>query len=489
MSASTPYRSRPDHLIAFTREELALIDRWHPVFHLREDRYERKLRKALFFLLREGLFRTLKKKAARKRKSRLATQGVCVIARDKEGGQYYGGFQHHPEQEVFYFLPGAHWDQEPSREDLSPIEKLDPFLGHVPKGWEGTGNEGSFRAIHFQKEESEEAQKDTDLYAIGCGSYMLSEVLPIFLPHMHFRAAVDVDRKLLDHPRLKEADHRSNDLQAVMEADTAPERTKTAYIASYHSWHTAQAVDFLRYEQGRTIIEKPPCITEEDLSALCEHFDPQRVFVAFHRRYAPWNRWIRDRVREGGEPVMIDISVHESPIGPDHWYFVPDQGTRIAGNLCHWIDLAVFWIPSTPERVTVAANEHLGADRSFFSLHFADGSMVHFTANDLGDPTRGVQERIHVQGKEQEIRLDDHLKLQHWVRGKWRTHRALKRDKGHERMNRDYLQRIMEGSPSPYPKEDLIATTRIQNAFIELGREGGGTRSLDLSEPIEKARS
>jgi predicted dehydrogenase len=316
---------------------------------------------------------------------------------------------------------------------------------------------------------------------------MLSEVLPLYLKSADLAAAIDVDRSVLDLPELQKAAQRSNDLPAAMEADERPERPKLAYIASYHNWHSAQALDFLEhFPESRVIIEKPPCITEEDLRTLWHAFDPERVFIAFHRRYAPMNRWIRNWIRELSEPVMIDMRIHEAPIGPDHWYFAPGQGTRIAGNLCHWIDLALFWLPSEPTRASVACNETQDPDRSFYNLHFEDGSMVHFTATDLGDPTYGVQEQIQIQGKEQEIHLADNLRVRRWLRGRWKGYRRIRRDKGHERMNRDYLDRILAGKSSPYGASDLLKVTRIQNVFAELVREGGGTKALDLRSPEEK---
>lgn len=487
MNPSSP-RSRPDHLIAVPASELSFIDCWHPEFRLREERNERKWQKALFFLMREGPLRTLRKWRSKKRRERLADKGVCVIARHKGNGRYYGGFQHTPHQTLLYFLPGAVWEQEPSREELAPIEKLDPFLGHVPKGWNGEASDLAFQALHYRNEAAgSKREGEWDLYAVGCGGYMLSEVLPVHSKRMKLHAAIDVNPAVLDLPELQGAAHRSNDLASVLEADEEPERAKLAYIASYHSWHTAQALDFLdAFPHGKLIIEKPPCITEQDLKALAGRFDPQRIFIAFHRRYAPWNVRIREWLKECPEPVMVDMWVHEAPIGPDHWYFAPNQGTRIAGNLCHWIDLAIYWVGARPERVSVASNERLGPDRSFYALHFDDGSMVHFTPTDLGDNTRGVQEHIRIQSASQEVRLEDQLRLDRWYKGKRLTRRAWKRDKGHERMNRDYMDRILKGSPSPYPREDLIAVTRVQNAFIELQRKGGGSLDLELADPSEK---
>ncbi len=486
MNPSYP-RSRPDQLVAFPAEQLSFIDHWYPSFRTREERYEASFRKLLFFLFREGPWRTWRKYRARKRKEALGRKPVCMIVRDKESGRYYGGLQHRFDQEVYYFFPGASWETEPSREDLTPIQKLDPFLGYLPEGWEGSeGPAQAFQPIRFEKEQAS-PKGAMDLYAVGCGSYMLSEVLPLYEKRTPLKAAIDVDRSVLDLPELQKAELRSNDLSTALEMDKEPERPKLAYIASYHSWHSAQAIDFLEgTKDGRVIIEKPPCITEEDLRSLWQVFDPKRTFIAFHRRYAPMFRWVREWIHEVDEAVMAGFWIHEAPIGPDHWYFAPNQGTRIAGNLCHWIDLALFWMRSDPTRVTVSADEDQNPDASFYTLHFADGSMVNFIPTDLGDPSYGVREWACIQGKEQEIHLQDALRCSRWLRGKWKGYRRIKRDKGHQRMNRDYLERILRGDPAPYPAEDLLRVTRIQNAFIELIAEGGGTKALDLSEPAEK---
>jgi len=79
-------------------------------------------------------------------------------------------------------------------------------------------------------------------------------------------------------------------------------------------------------------------------------------------------------------PLIFSAIVKEPKIPQTHWYFWQNQGTRITGNVCHWIDLAFFLIGS---RVTEINLLNTG-DSVSIGLVFQDGSLATIVASDIG---------------------------------------------------------------------------------------------------------
>ena len=124
-------------------------------------------------------------------------------------------------------------------------------------------------------------------------------------------------------------------------------------VATAHDSHTRLACAALKAGH-RVFVEKPPVVTEEDVHRLVAAMraHPGAVEIGFNRRYHPLVRRARARLRQETGPVSISCLVKELTFEPDHWYFWPNQATRITGNLCHWIDLAVFLIEDQPMPVS-----------------------------------------------------------------------------------------------------------------------------------------
>ena len=125
-------------------------------------------------------------------------------------------------------------------------------------------------------------------------------------------------------------------------------------VATAHDSHAHLACAALKAGH-RVFVEKPPAVTPEDVHHLAAGMRcyPGAVEIGFNRRYHPLVRRARARLWQETGPTSISCTVKELAFEPDHWYFWPNQGTRITGNLCHWIDLAVFLIEGSPLPVSL----------------------------------------------------------------------------------------------------------------------------------------
>jgi predicted dehydrogenase len=248
-------------------------------------------------------------------------------------------------------------------------------------------------------------------------------------------------------------------------------------VATAHDSHTQLACAAL--EAGhRVFVEKPPVVTEEDVHRLVAAMEanPGAVEIGFNRRYHPLVRRARARLRQESGPVSISCVVKELSFEPDHWYFWPNQGTRITGNLCHWIDLAVFFIEDQPLPVSITLSPRmpgteLGSDEErVLTVTFEDGSLLTVLGTTRGDDIRGVQEQIEIRRGKTTITIDDLWKMRVRSDGLERYSRTLFRDKAHTAMYREALGRIVAGQPAIYPVRDLIVVSAIQIAASNLAR-------------------
>jgi predicted dehydrogenase len=204
--------------------------------------------------------------------------------------------------------------------------------------------------------------------------------------------------------------------------------------------------------------------------------NPGAIEIGFNRRYHPLVRRARARLKRESGPTSISCVVKELTFQPDHWYFWPNQGTRITGNLCHWIDLAVYLIDGNPMPVSVTLSPRLpgtepGSDEErVLTVTFEDGSLLTVLGTTRGDDIRGVQEQLDVRRGHTTITIDDLWKYRVRSDGIEHFSRTLFRDKAHTTMYREGLGRVKAGQPSVYTMRDMVIVSAIQTAASDLAR-------------------
>ena len=263
-------------------------------------------------------------------------------------------------------------------------------------------------------------------------------------------------------------------------------------VATGHDSHTNLACAALKAGH-RVFVEKPPTVTSEDVHRLAAimQSNPGLVEIGFNRRYHPLVRQARARLQQESGPTSISCIVKELIFEPDHWYFWPNQGTRITGNLCHWIDLAVFLLGGSPMPISLTLSPRVpgtepGSDEErVLTVTFEDGSLLTVFGTTRGDDIRGVQEQIDIRRGRTTIAIDDLWKMRIRSGGVERYSRTLFRDKAHTTMYREALGRVAAGRPSVYPVRDMIVVSAIQIAASDLARTDG--RAAELPDWVAMA--
>ena len=263
-------------------------------------------------------------------------------------------------------------------------------------------------------------------------------------------------------------------------------------VATAHDSHTRLACAAVKAGH-RVFLEKPPAVTAEDVRELAQTMQahPGAIEIGFNRRYHPLVRKARARLQKESGPTSISCTIKELTFHDDHWYFWPNQGTRITGNLCHWIDLAIYLIDGNPMPISVTLSPRMpgtepGSDEErVLTVTFEDGSLLTALGTTRGDDIRGVQEQMDIRRGHTTISIDDLWKYRVRQDGIERYSRTLFRDKAHTTMYREGLGRVMAGQPSVYSMRDMVIVSAIQIAASDLARTDG--RSSDLPDWIDLA--
>jgi len=308
------------------------------------------------------------------------------------------------------------------------------------------------------------------VYLMGFGGYVREYVLPRVRGLT--RAALDHKAELIRRyarPAFPVVADPESFLDAVA-SDPRP----LVVVSTYHAGHVADAVRVLEANPRACVfIEKPAAVELPDAMRLVVlRRAGSWIDVGYNRRWAPLALRMKDALRSVPAPWNMTVSVKELRIPSTHWYRWPNQGTRITGNACHWIDLAHFLNGTDAVEVRVEPASGGAADDLGLSLRLADGSTATIAMTDRGDDLPGVTETIRVVGGEARLSLDDFRRLSIRSGGRTRTWSRLRRDKGHAAMYRALLTRWREGNPPAYPTNHLEAVCRATAAAVDLRRSG-----------------
>jgi predicted dehydrogenase len=313
-----------------------------------------------------------------------------------------------------------------------------------------------------------------DLFVAGAGAYVHSYVLPC-LRGLSMHTVVDLNAALAARTAERFGFRHADTSCARAFERLADCRMPVLVIATYHSTHVELAK--LAWDinpSTRILIEKPPVTDMGQLRRLASLRERGAwIEIGYNRRHARLARKLGQGLRQAHGPIHMTCIVKELRIPPSHWYHWPAQGTRITGNLCHWLDLAAFLIGSLPVRVRAECDSrHALGDELTVMAHYEDGSRLTLVATEQGNSLAGVQEYIDVRRGDFTGIIDDFVRLKVLDGGSRRTSRTFSRTKGHREMYRDFVQRITAGRPPYTSQTDLVSSSAAYLAALESCRSG-----------------
>jgi predicted dehydrogenase len=227
--------------------------------------------------------------------------------------------------------------------------------------------------------------------------------------------------------------------QPAQSANAAIEstRARVVYIASNHSTHTPYARAAL--DAGKTVyVEKPVAVSLQQLRELsaAAHKRAQYIHAGYNRPFSKAIVGLREYCRDQAGPLTLACFVSGHLLGPDHWYREPEEGTRICGNVGHWLDLAVHMLcwHELPDcwRISLAwSNDAARDDDLSIALVSERGDLVNIVLTARSEPFEGINETINVQLGAVIAKIDDFRRMEVWRGSRHRTHRYWPKDVGH----------------------------------------------------------
>jgi predicted dehydrogenase len=228
-------------------------------------------------------------------------------------------------------------------------------------------------------------------------------------------------------------------------------------IATRHSSHAALACAAL--EAGKSVfVEKPLALNRTELSEIEAVWRdtrglerPPLLTVGFNRRFAPHVRAISEALAGRSEPAVFIMTVNAGALPAGHWTQSAEEGGRIIGEACHFVDL-LRHLAGSP--ITQASATGRG-DTAALQLGFANRSIgtIHYLANGAHSFPK---ERLEVFCGGSILVLDNFRKL---TAHNWRgikPMRLWRQNKGQAACVEAFLAACKSGGPSPIPFADLL---------------------------------
>jgi polar amino acid transport system substrate-binding protein len=251
-------------------------------------------------------------------------------------------------------------------------------------------------------------------------------------------------------------------------------------IATRHSSHAALAQQAL--EAGKHVfVEKPLAVNNQELDEVLGATSAGgELMVGFNRRFSPLAREAFEFFRNRQFPLSINYRVNAGRIPPNHWVHDTNEGGRIIGEVCHFIDLVHFLTGSLTTRVFAEAvtTRDLAAtseDSVLITLRLADGSNASIAYLAEGDKAL-PKERVEIFGGGKSFVIDDFRSAAAYESGREKTTKLREQDKGQRDEIRAVTSVVLEGKPAPISLEDLKTTTRATFRIRE---------SLQTGLPVE----
>ncbi len=267
------------------------------------------------------------------------------------------------------------------------------------------------------------------------------------------------------------------DVEAVLENPDI----NAVLIATRHDSHadlTAKAL-----ASGKSVlVEKPLALDRDGINRVIQARNESSGFfqVGFNRRFAPLSNKVRARLENHDGTKFVLLRINAGHIPADSWVHAADEGGgRILGEVCHFVDLARFFVgsPIVSVQADAAQVNGGGCDDLNVALRFSDGSLASIVYTGLGDNVYS-KELIEAYAGGGVITIDNFQSYIIAEHGKLNKPGKSAQDKGFRLALQGFVDAVVTGGPAPIDEAELVETSLATLAIMESLREG---RRIDLT--------
>jgi predicted dehydrogenase/threonine dehydrogenase-like Zn-dependent dehydrogenase len=242
----------------------------------------------------------------------------------------------------------------------------------------------------------------------------------------------------------------------------------TLFIVTRHNFHAEFVLQGIKNNKN-IFVEKPLCLTEAELEEINSEYHKHNIhlMVGYNRRFAPLVQKIKKLYNEG-QPIAINYRINAGFIPQNNWVQEKEiGGGRIIGEVCHFVDLAMYLAGALPESLSAFSMDDPAGllDTITINLRFKNGSIacISYLANGSKELKK---EYLEVFSSGVSVILDDFKKLTIFGKNK-RSEKLLNQNKGHKEEVNKFISAIKEGKPTPIPFEEIYYSTKMSFDIIK----------------------
>jgi len=320
-----------------------------------------------------------------------------------------------------------------------------------------------------------ETQDAVRIGMLGAGGYAKGVLLP------QFKAAGAGFQSIATATGLtaREVGARFNFKFCASSADEVirDESVNLIVIATRHASHAELAQQALTAGH-HVFVEKPLAVNDEQLDSLLAAAANARgqLMIGFNRRFSPLGMAAKDFFAGCDVPLSISYRINAGRVPRTHWVNDQNEGGRIIGEVCHFIDFMHFLTGALTTRVYAEAIGGRNAnvtdeDSIFITLKLADGSngsIAYLAEGDSALP----KERIEIFGGGKSFVIDDFRSAIQYADGREKITKLRDQDKGQAEETRLVCAMVRDGKPAPIALDDMATTTRATFRIRESLRRG-----------------
>ena len=197
------------------------------------------------------------------------------------------------------------------------------------------------------------------------------------------------------------------------------ERVKIVYIASNHASHTDYAIKALNANKI-VYVEKPISVNSDQLSRLLKASKNKKLYVGYNRPFSPAITEVRKYLNFSQRyPLTLSCFVTGHKLEKDHWYRDYREGTRVCGNIGHWLDLSinllkVIGLPSTISVTINPSNNKEKDDNVAITMITDKEDLLSIILTSREEPFEGINESINIQHSDLIVKIDDFRRMTIW---------------------------------------------------------------------------
>jgi predicted dehydrogenase/threonine dehydrogenase-like Zn-dependent dehydrogenase len=242
----------------------------------------------------------------------------------------------------------------------------------------------------------------------------------------------------------------------------------TVLIATRHNQHAKMVLDAL--DKGKNVyVEKPLAISLEELKSINKSFSANKslLMVGFNRRYSASVQYLKKQLQKN-IAYSIYYQINAGFIPMDKWYQSPEQGGRVIGEVCHFIDTLQFLLDAEPTEVFANSTSVAGMpeqDNAFITIKFNNGSTCVLAYLADGDKNYS-KEKILITGYRTNIEFDNFKTVTVFKDGKTSKKKFLTIDKGQQQEMSALIDSVKSGI-MPVTFESLLLNTYTTILAIE----------------------